>query len=132
MRLCLLVASMVAIPVVSSAEPKIGESLNVHSGILCDTAEQIAAIVTAGNHDFESAQAKYLEYKAQKNERDEPMCWFGRWALATPITSVIALPQFYGIGGLSNAWSVGLKSTDGITGFLLWEEPLPKVTGQNI
>lgn len=103
--------------------PKVGDTFGIHAGVLCDTSAQIADIVKAGATVFEGAQAKYKEYKATQNERGEPVCWNGRWAVNQPIVSVEILPDFFGIGGFSHAWSVGLVN-EGIAGFLLWEEPV--------
>lgn len=87
-----------------------GSVIHIQNTVLCDTPEQLVAILEARRDDgWEAAQALLREYNNTWNEYNEPVCapWSG-WA--TYIELVDVLP------------SIPIDHTTSSTAYIIWLE----------
>lgn len=127
---CALAALVLLAPAALAGPPSVGWTGSFHSKqiILCDTREQVAAIVEAGQESALATRAKFFEYYGTINARGEPTCSIGS-VLHVRVTDVIDLGEFDAAAGRARGWALHVVDMRGIEGWLLYAS---KVEGVGI
>ena len=116
---CLLLTTATAY----AEPPAVGEILQMNMTLLCDTPQQVEAIIVAGQTGEPDAAKKAFTALVQTlNEKGDPTCYAQRArgeVIGVKYLGVLKNPS----GKLFDRWVVGITGPYG-PGAVLWSEPV--------